>query len=78
MRRFLETAGDQPLLRARAIDSADETGSIPPPGLPQARDKKLPAERVQRDCAFRRRWEREGAIADMKHLEEESSRYVST
>lgn len=77
VRRFLETTGDKPLLRARAIGSAGETGSFRPPGLPrEKRDKKLPAERVQRDCAFRRRWEREVAIAEMKHLQEESDRQV--
>lgn len=43
------------------------------PGI--SRDKKAAAARARRDCAFRRRWEREAAISKMIHLEEESTRY---
>ncbi|CAB1118818.1 unnamed protein product [Ectocarpus sp. CCAP 1310/34] len=43
------------------------------PGM--SRDKTAAAARARRDCAFRRRWEREAAISKMIHLEEESTRY---
>ncbi|CAN0071015.1 unnamed protein product, partial [Ectocarpus sp. 12 AP-2014] len=42
------------------------------PGV--SRDKTAAAARARRDCAFRRRWEREAAISKMIHLEEESTR----
>lgn len=39
------------------------------------KDKAAAAARARRDCAFRRRWEREAAIAEMKRLEEEGDRH---
>ncbi|CAM9663007.1 unnamed protein product [Ectocarpus sp. 4 AP-2014] len=39
-----------------------------------SQDKTAAAARARRDCAFRRRWERETAISKMIHLEEESTR----
>eukprot|EP00903_Cladosiphon_okamuranus_P017842 g16420.t1 len=49
--------------------------ALPVPGAGFVERKKAAAAaRARRDCAFRRRWEREAAIAEMKHLEEEASR----
>lgn len=45
-----------------------------PPLPPRERDKETPAKRVRRDCKVRRRWERETSIAELKRLDEESSR----
>lgn len=46
---------------------------VPGSGLAE-RKKEAAAARARSDCALRRRWERETAIAEMKHLEGETSR----
>lgn len=69
---------------ARSRTGSTSTGSssagvlAPPINLPSrsglTKDKAAAAVRARRDCAFRRRWEREAAIAEMKDLEEEADR----
>lgn len=75
VRVFLERAVGKSLLAGRAsIDEGDRAALIPAPPVLGGRDKTAPAARVRQDCALRRRWEREAAIAEVKHLDEESSR----
>lgn len=60
--------------RAGGKDEGVEVAVASGRPFPGARDKAVPAARVRRDCAVRRRWEREAAIAETKRLEEQSNK----
>lgn len=62
-------------LRRAASPPSLGTSGAPAPPLPGKKDKETPAQRVRRDYAMRRRWEREASIAELKRLDQESTRW---